>query len=491
MSDISAAEREAYDSVAYPTAIISHMTPDRIAAAGRLYGWQAPDPQTASVLEIGCGDGLNIIGIAAMAPSGRHVGFDLSAPAIARGQELIAAAGLTNVTLEAGDIMTWPREGAPFDYIICHGVYAWVPQPVQQAILEIVGTRLAPGGVAYVSYDALPAAAGKAEIQRYLVRRTAGIEGMEAKVTAAAGILATLSRHQVDGSRLKAQFEVLAKSLSAFDAAYFFHDWLAEHYAPPSLAAFAAASATEGLKVVGDAGLTDLFTHDLDDEAKALLGDEDDWAARGEALDFLRGAQMFRRSYLVRTDAPPPASTGLQGLHFSFDGGREESVSETTGESRPRYTGEWGTFLIPTSEEQAALMDAFWKAAPGELSYDSIVALIGSEAEAEAVLTRVCTLGLVSAHAMPPAYILQPGECPLAAPLTRALFAVGPNSITLRHARLIPNEPPTADFVRLCDGTRDRIALAAEMSARFESEITPALIDAAIKDIARRRIFVA
>lgn len=491
MTDISAAEREAYDAVAYPTAVISKMTPDRIAAAGRFYGWRAPDPETASVLEIGCGDGLNIIGMAAMAPKGRHVGFDLSAPTIARGRQLIAAAGLTNVTLETGDIMDWPRDGAPFDYIVCHGVYAWVPEAVQHAMLEIVGARLAPGGVAYVSYDALPAASGKLEIQRYIVRQTAGIEGMEAKCMAAANILATLSRHQVGGSRLKAQFEVLADTLKSFDAAYFFHDWLADHYTPPSLAGFAAAAAVEGLKVAGDAGLTDLFTHDLDDEAKVLLGAEDDWAARGEALDFLRGAHMFRSTFLVHADAPPPASAGLQGLHFSFDGERRDEVNEKTGETRPRYTGDAGIFLIPQTDELARLMEAFWEAAPGELSYDDVLSLIGSDAAAVEVLRRVCTLGLIAAHALPPAYTLKPGHYPLAAPLTCALFATGPSAITLRHARLIPNELPTAHFVQLCDGTRDRVALAAEMSARFGSEITPELIDAALKDIARRRVFLA
>ena len=176
MADISASEREAYDTVAYPTAIVSHMTPDRIRAAGLLHGWSAPDPSAASVLEIGCGDGLNIIGMAAVAPRARHVGFDLSEHAIARGRALVAAAGLTNVTLEVGDILDWARKGERFDYIVCHGVYAWVPEPVQRALLGLIGAALAPGGVAYVSYDALPAAAPKVEIQRFLVRRTAGIE---------------------------------------------------------------------------------------------------------------------------------------------------------------------------------------------------------------------------------------------------------------------------------------------------------------------------
>lgn len=491
MADISASEREAYDTVAYPTAIVSHMTPDRIRAAGLLHGWSAPDPSAASVLEIGCGDGLNIIGMAAVAPRARHVGFDLSEHAIARGRALVAAAGLTNVTLEVGDILDWARKGERFDYIVCHGVYAWVPEPVQRALLGLIGAALAPGGVAYVSYDALPAAAPKVEIQRFLVRRTAGIEGVEARVRAAVGILATLSRHQVEGSRLKPQLEVLARSLPSFDAAYFFHDWLADHYAPPSAAAFAAAAGAEGLKVAGDAGLTDLFTHDLDAEAAQLLGDGDDWGARSEALDFLRGAQMFRRTYLVRADAPPPPATGLKDLYFSFDGERDMSRHDETGEDRPRYSADLGTFLIPTAPVQAAVMQALWDARPGELSYAQIVTRTGDEAAADEVLRRVCTLGLVAAHATPPAYTLTPGERPIASPLARAMFATGSYAMTLRHARLVPKEPPTAAFLQLCDGTRDRAALAHEMSARLGASITPGQIGAALADISGRRVFLA
>lgn len=491
MTDISAAEREAYDSVAYPTAIVSHLTPGRIAASGRFYGWAAPDPETASVLEIGCGDGLNIIGMAAVAPRARHVGFDLSEQAIRRGQALIDAAGLTNVELEVGDILAWPRKGELFDYIVCHGVYAWVPEPVQQALLDLIGACLAPGGVAYVSYDALPAAAPKVEIQRYIARRTAGIEDVEARVKAALAMLATLSRHQVGGSRLATQFQVLETTLPSFDAAYFFHDWLADHYAPPSLTAFAGAAGKAGLKVAGDAGLADLFTREFDDEALALLDQTDGWAERGEALDFLRGAQMFRRSYLVRADAPPPASTRLDGLYFSFDGGRDEVTDEETGETRTRFTAELTTFLIPRTETQTAVMEGLWQARPAEMSYAEIVDLVGDESDAEETLRHVCALGLVTPRATPPNYTVTPGDRPLASPLARAMLATGPYAITLRHARLVPNEPPTGHFVQLCDGVRDHAALAAEMSAILGKQIGPAQIASALADIAQRRVFLA
>ena len=43
-----------------------------------------------------------------------------------------------------------------FDYIIAHGVYSWVPDPIRDGLLAVCRERLAPEGVAYISYNALP-----------------------------------------------------------------------------------------------------------------------------------------------------------------------------------------------------------------------------------------------------------------------------------------------------------------------------------------------
>ncbi len=43
----------------------------------------------------------------------------------------------------------------------------------------------------------------------------------------------------------------------------------------------------------------------------------------------------------------------------------------------------------------------------------------------------------------------------------------------------------------LCDGTRTRAELAAAMSARFDFEVTPALVEASIADLGPRRVFSA
>jgi SAM-dependent methyltransferase len=65
--------------------------------------------------------------------------------------------GLDNVELVHGDIAHLDRAAVgQFDFIICHGVYSWVPHEVQEAILAACGQLLSPSGVAYVGYNTYP-----------------------------------------------------------------------------------------------------------------------------------------------------------------------------------------------------------------------------------------------------------------------------------------------------------------------------------------------
>ena len=57
------------------------------------------------------------------------------------------ALGLTNVRLEHLDLMDLGAEFGQFDYIVAHGLYSWVPEPVRERLLEICRRNLAPGGV--------------------------------------------------------------------------------------------------------------------------------------------------------------------------------------------------------------------------------------------------------------------------------------------------------------------------------------------------------
>ena len=61
--------------------------------------WSRRIPRTARVLELGCGAGAHLIGVAAAHPEVRAVGVDLAATAIETAREDAAAAGLENVAL--------------------------------------------------------------------------------------------------------------------------------------------------------------------------------------------------------------------------------------------------------------------------------------------------------------------------------------------------------------------------------------------------------
>src|SRR5258706_9216254 len=148
-----------YDAVPYPTGAHPQTHPDRLAATAALFGLSPVPAERCRVLELGCGNGGNLIPMAAALPGSTFTGVDLSGAAIAQGRGLIGRAGVTNISLLQQDLLAFEAGRDSFDYILAHGFYAWVPPPVQDRILAICGAALAPEGVAFVSYNALPGAA--------------------------------------------------------------------------------------------------------------------------------------------------------------------------------------------------------------------------------------------------------------------------------------------------------------------------------------------
>src|SRR5262249_54013764 len=105
--------------------------PGRLATIARLFGMTPAAVENCRVLELGCGDGGNVIPMAYTLRGSEFVGVDLGARGIEKGRELAAALSLSNVRLECRDIFDSGDLGK-FDYIVAHGVYSWVPSEVQQ-----------------------------------------------------------------------------------------------------------------------------------------------------------------------------------------------------------------------------------------------------------------------------------------------------------------------------------------------------------------------
>lgn len=151
----NAALATTYNDVPYTSYVFAHCQPTRLHALAKMKGLDPAPVETARVLEIGCSYGGNLVPFAIRYPESLSVGIDLSEQQIKVGQEMIQQIGLNNVELVSADIST-VSFNIKFDYIICHGVFSWVPGFVQDAILSVIQQYLSPNGVAFISYNAYP-----------------------------------------------------------------------------------------------------------------------------------------------------------------------------------------------------------------------------------------------------------------------------------------------------------------------------------------------
>jgi hypothetical protein len=85
------------------------------------------------------------------------------------------------------------------------------------------------------------------------------------------------------------------------------------------------------------------------------------------------------------------------------------------------------------------------------------------------ILYWTAAAGLVELHAHPPRCAARAGERPVASPLVRRQLVHGPEVSTLRHTTVKVEGPLERELLLLLDGTRDRTALLAALSAFAES----------------------
>jgi len=146
----------AYDDVIYETYPNLATHPEHLSTIAQLMGLQAAPVTRCRVLELGCGCGTNLIALAASLPDAEFVGCDLASRPIGIAREFAAELGLANTVWLQEDLRKIPASLGAFDYIIAHGVYSWVPADVRDAMLTSIAQRLAPDGIAFVSYNVYP-----------------------------------------------------------------------------------------------------------------------------------------------------------------------------------------------------------------------------------------------------------------------------------------------------------------------------------------------
>ena len=66
-----------YDAVAYPGLALAQAHPNRLATLATLFGMTPADVSRCRLLELGCGDGLNLISVALSLTEAECLGVDL------------------------------------------------------------------------------------------------------------------------------------------------------------------------------------------------------------------------------------------------------------------------------------------------------------------------------------------------------------------------------------------------------------------------------
>ena len=243
-----------YNAVPYVSTAIVQSHPARLFALAKLFGLTPPAMETASILELGCASGGNIIPLAARFPRARFVGIDLTPRHVDEGQTRIRALGLTNIEIQQGDVTTLELSES-FDCVICHGVYSWVPPAAREAILRIAARNLKRDGIAYISYNVFPGWQMRGIIRDLMLFHAGHLGPPDIRIAMARGVLDTVAKMANPGTSYGARLREEARALAMQTDAYILGEFLAPDNAPCYFRDFTAAAERQGLVYLCDSAI--------------------------------------------------------------------------------------------------------------------------------------------------------------------------------------------------------------------------------------------
>ena len=271
----------------------------RLAALGRLFGVDAPDVRTARVLELGCAERRQSTAAGYYMPSASFVGIDFSGRQLEQGREIAARAGLDNVELIHGDIAELDASHTDFDYIICHGVYSWIPDSVQHAIMRICRDRLTPNGIAYISYNVYPGWHMRSMIRDMMLYHTASLDDPVMKVGQARALLDFMVNHAGDSGAYPTLLNAELEGLRNAGDYYLRHEHLSEDNSSVYFHEFAARADSYSLQYLAEADLSSMISSNLSAEVATTLAKiAPDIIRMEQYMDFLRN-RTFRQTLLT------------------------------------------------------------------------------------------------------------------------------------------------------------------------------------------------
>jgi methyltransferase-like protein/trans-aconitate methyltransferase len=478
--------RTAYDEVLYPSAVYIQTHIDRLAAMATLFGMSPTPVERCRVLELGCGDGTNLIAMALGLPGSQFVGIDLASQAIAKGRATLEAIRLSNVSLHALDVMQAPADLGSFDFIIAHGLYSWVPAEVRDRIMAICSRHLSACGVAYVSYNAYPGNHARDMVRGMMRYHVAQFSEPAEQIRQARSLLKFLSESKEEPDVYHALLKRELERTLTYPDAGFYHDDLSPINHPVYFHEFMAHAARHGLQYIAEADVLDMKEDKRPPQVAAVLAalDGGDVVAREQYRDFLR-CRAFRQTLLchkaVQLDRAPKPER-IRDLYIAAEVKMAVPGGDVRSDSPVLFLGPKGAEIEtnrPLVKTAFARLSELW---PCHTHFRELLAFVrshlGRSTDAQPAsmedetrdlsqaLLQAHLAGFVELHTTTHKFAGAASERPVASPLARLQLREGGISVSsMRHNVLKIEDVLGRHLVMLLDGTRDRAALLAELGA--------------------------
>lgn len=457
-------EPDAHDLVAYPAHAYPNTHPDMLAVIGMLHDLDAAPVGRCRVLEVGCNEGANLIPMAYAIPGSEFVGFDIAGQPVARGQRRIEALGLRNIRLFQANLTAVEASLGRFDYIIAHGVYAWVDETAREELLALCRRHLGPNGIAFISYNALPGGHVKNMLREILLQGMAGTEDPAEGVTAGFALLRLITAARPEGDPFRALLEKELVRLEKRGPQAVFHDELSRDHRPVLFTEFIAHASANGLQYLGESTLpppNDIsYKPGFAGAAKARA--QGDPIAHEQLLDFAR-MRMYRETLLCHADRALSSDLSIELL----DRLRLSSqVASAAGEGAVLrvYTLPGGIRMESSHRGTVVLMDYLVQAWPASVLFPEVAEMLAAEGialdrELFRLLFQLVVSRMVELHAWqaPVSHVVS--IRPRSSRIARQ-EAVGTKQVTtLLHGCVGLDDPLVRQLLLLLDGSKDRAAL--------------------------------
>ncbi len=450
-----------YEKVPYPGVAYPFACPDRMGVMGRVHGLATRTPAESTVLEIGLGEGSNLISIAHRFPGAQCIGIDASPTSIAGARRRANELGLRNLTLFESPLEAFADAGPlpRCDYIIAHGVLSWVSPLVRDALFRLVSRLLAPSGVGMLSFLTSPGHHDFGPLVELMRHHVATVPDLEKKVAQARDIaLWHLERtRRLHGEGRARLLEELVTEVMDMPDAVLLHDLLAPERHALTITDFAVTCRASNLQWLANARMNEPRTTLLPESLRELVRATPDVVKRQHYLDsFLM--TRFRTSLICRADEEVTRTVPASAFANFFVASRFDA--EALG-SRPAGTIDTAVGRLTLSSEASAVLNLLAHETPAASHFESVMSRLPTF-DADTLGGAVAELWFADAIELslhPPAVAHGMTEFPRTGSWQRLLAREGRPSVTSLWHREYPLDETERQTLLSCDGGTARGSL--------------------------------